>query len=301
MIAASWTTGLEMAVRDSPKKLCFDCRKLLSLSSFRRDGKNEDGLRRRCKACDALRLEQRKAEAVVASYAPCSTPFSLRIFSAIALSADLTADRRVPMPVWHKSLPLPSVRFGPLPAGGIHEDFEDHYAKSRAQRYGWVARDHAHDMEAARPEGSPVPSLVPRVAPAAPAPVVLAAVDAPAPRARPHRSAATEELDRERHKVFMAREALRLERKQRLVSAYASSFPSFDDLFAEARAEALASGRDSWVIHGVEWRSIPYLPRFVSDGSAVPMFCVEAASALTSTNVLRGSYVVPNVIGLVSR
>jgi len=292
-------------VRDSPKKLCFDCRKMLSLSSFRRDGKNADGLRRRCKACDVRRLDQRKAEASVALHCPCSTPFSLRIFSAAALSADLTVDRRVPLPVWRKSLPLPSVRFGPLPAGGIHEDFEAHYAKSRAQRYGWVARDHAHDMEAARPEGAPVPSLVPRIAPVAlavPTLVVqpLRAVDVPT-HVRSHHSAADVELDQERHKVFMAREALRLERKQRLVSAYASSFPSFDDLFAEARAEALASGRDSWVIHGVEWRSIPHLPRFVSDGSAVPMFCVEAASALTSTNVVRGTYVVPNVIGLVSR
>lgn len=297
-----------------PKKLCCDCRKSLSTSAFRRDMKNEDGLRRRCKACDARRADQRRAEAVIAGCLPCTTPFALRIFSAKSLAADLAADRRVPMSVWDKSLPLPSVRFGPVPGGAIHEDFADHYARRRGQRYGWIARDHAHDVEAARPAGTPVPRPLRRDHA-----VRVAPVDAPSTGndpaeagdlqgsastgggkagARVHRSAASMELERARHEEFVAREAQRLERKVPLVQAYVASFPSFDELFEEARVEALAAGRDTWVLHGIAWRVIPYLPRFVRGGAAVPMFQVEALVA----DARRGTYVVAApVIELVSR
>lgn len=311
-----------------PKKPCCDCRKVLSASAFRRDAKNEDGLRRRCKACDARRADQRRAEDAIAACLPCTTPFALRIFSAKALAVDLAADRRVPMSVWNKSLPLPSARFGPVPDGAIHEDFADHYARWRGQRYGWFARDHAHDVEAARPAGTPVPRSLRRdrvarvqagvVDPYAGLPGILpvagdgAEVDSSGDAggaggnvgaggkasARAHRSAVSRELERVRHEEFAAREVQRLERKVPLVRAYAASFPSFDELFEEARAEALAAGRDTWVLHGIAWRAIPYLPWFVRGGSAVPMFHGEAPVV----DARRGTYVVATpVIGLASR
>lgn len=309
-----------------PKKLCCDCRKALSPSAFRRDAKNEDGLRRRCKACDVRRVDQRRAEDAIVACLPCTTPFVLRIFSAKALVADLSADRRVPMSAWNKSLPLPSARFGPVPDGAIHEDFADHYAGRRGQRYGWIARDHAHDVEAARPAGMPVPRPLRRdrsahviqidvadpcvAIPGLGLPAVgsldLAGVGLSEPLAgdgakgsrRARRSAASVELERTRREEFAAREALRLERKAPLVHAYAASFPSLDELFAEARAEALAAGLDAWVLHGIAWRAIPYLPRFVRDGSAVPMFQSETPVA----DARRGTYVVASaVIGLASR
>lgn len=333
-------TGLAMSASSPggarPKKPCCDCRKVLSPSAFRRDVKNEDGLRRRCKACDARRADQRRAEVAIAACLPCATSFALRIFSAKALVADLAADRRVPMSAWNKSLPLPSVRFGPVPDGAIHEDFADHYARRRGQRYGWIARDHAHDVEAARPAGTPVPRPLRRDRAVRTAQVdaadpcadplgagLLAAgsLDPAGPPAgssvgdgstvvgsrgagggmagaRSRRSAASREVERARHEEFAAREALRLERKVPLVRAYAASFPSFDDLFEEARAEALAAGRDAWVLHGIAWRAIPYLPRLVRGGSAVLMFQAEVPSG----DARRGTYVVAApVIGLVSR
>lgn len=316
---------------EKPKKLCFSCGKKLSFSSFRRDTKNEDGYRRRCKACDARRLAQRSAEKAVAAACPCSTPFTLRIFSAAALAADLAADERVPMSVWNKSLPPLSARFGPVPEGKIHDDFEEHYAMRRAQRYGWVARDHAHDMEAARPSDSPVPRLVPRVTDGAMGANVVSVSSSPPPphtsavgeeatwsrsgddgsvptaggagdgataARRSHRSAAAIAAERERRAEFAAREAARLERKKHLVAAYAASFPSFDELFEEARLKALSLGRDSWVLHGVEWWPIPRLPRLAgADASG----SVDLFRGGTVEADRQGAYVAVNVIGLVSR